>query len=68
MSLVIDAVCMRLSAGIEALVALDPNVREEIFGEVWPLMRGMRNRIEHGYLLVDTTIIRETSIHDIPSS
>lgn len=65
--LVIDAVCMRLSAGIEALAALDPNVREEMFGEVWPLMWGMRNRIAHGYLLVDTTIIRQTLIHDVPS-
>lgn len=65
--LVIDAVCMRLSAGIEALAALDPNVREEMFGEVWPLMWGMRNRIAHGYLLVDTTIIRQTLIHDAPS-
>ncbi|MDI9628481.1 MAG: DUF86 domain-containing protein [Acidobacteriota bacterium] len=65
--LVIDAVCMRLSAGIEALAALDPTVREEIFGEVWPLMWGMRNRIAHGYLLVETTIIRQTLIHDVPS-
>lgn len=65
--LVIDAVCMRLSAGIEALAALDPAVREEIFGEAWPLMWVMRNRIAHGYLLVDTTIIRQTLIHDVPS-
>lgn len=65
--LVIDAVCMRLSAGIEVLSALDPDVREEVFGGVWPLMWGMRNRIAHGYLLVDTTIIRETLAHDVPS-
>ena len=65
--LVIDAVCMRLSAGIEALAAIDSDEREDIFGEVWPLMWGMRNRIAHGYLLVDTTIIRETMIHDVPS-
>lgn len=65
--LVIDAVCMRLSAGIETLAALDPTVREEIFGEVWPLMWGMRNRIAHGYLLVDTTIINQTLIHDVPA-
>ena len=65
--LVIDAVCMRLSAGIEALAALDPQVREEIFADVWPFMWGMRNRIAHGYLLVDTTVIRETLIHDIPT-
>ena len=34
--LVIDAVCMRLSAGIEALAAIDSDEREDIFGEVWP--------------------------------
>lgn len=65
--LVIDAVCMRLSAGIESLAALDSDVREEVFGGVWPLMWGMRNRIAHGYLLVDTTLIRETLIHDVPA-
>ncbi|MCI1748859.1 MAG: DUF86 domain-containing protein [Acidipropionibacterium sp.] len=65
--LVIDAVCMRLSAGIEALATLDPSVRDMIFGDDWPLMWGMRNRIAHGYLLVDSSIIRQTLIIDIPS-
>jgi uncharacterized protein with HEPN domain len=65
--LVVDAVCMRLSAGIEALAALDPMTREEIFGDVWPFMWGMRNRIAHGYLLVDATIIRQTLAQDVPS-
>ncbi len=65
--LVIDAVCMRLSAGIEALAKLDPSVRAEIFGEAWPLMWGMRNRIAHGYLLVDATIIRQTLTQDVPT-
>lgn len=64
---VIDAVCMRLSAGIEALATLDPTTREEIFGDDLPLMWGMRNRIAHGYLLVDATIIRQTLAQDIPS-
>jgi uncharacterized protein with HEPN domain len=65
--LVIDAACMRLAAGIEALAALDPATREEIFDEVWPLTWGMPNRIAHGYLLVDATIIRQTLVHDVPS-
>ena len=65
--LVIDAVCMRLSAGIEALAALEATTREEIFGGMWPLMWGMRNRIAHGYLLVDAVIIRETVTQDVPS-
>ena len=65
--LVIDAICMRLSAGIEALATLRPDVRERLFGDDWPLMWGMRNRIAHGYLLVDTTIVRQTLTQDIPS-
>lgn len=64
--LVIDAVCMRLSAGIETLATLDPAVRADLFGEDWRLMWGMRNRIAHGYLLVDSSIIRQTVTHDIP--
>ena len=65
--LVIDAVCMRLSAGIEALAALNPAIRQTLFGDAWSLMSGMRNRIAHGYLLVDPTIIRATLTHDVPS-
>ena len=51
----------------EALAKPDPRVRAEIFGEAWPLMWGMRNRIAHGYLLVDATIIRQTLTKDIPT-
>jgi uncharacterized protein with HEPN domain len=64
--LVIDAICMRLSAGIEALATLEMNVRDRLFGADWPLMWGMRNRIAHGYLLVDTAIVRQTLAQDIP--
>jgi len=64
--LVIDAICMRLSAGVEALARLDPATRDRLFGDAWPLMWGMRNRIAHGYLLVDTGTVRRTLEHDIP--
>ena len=64
--LVIDAICMRLSAGIEALATLETNVRDRLFGADWPLMWGMRNRIAHGYLLVDAAIVRQTLAQDIP--
>ena len=64
--LVIDAVCMRLSAGVEALSRVDQATRERLFGDAWPLMWGMRNRIAHGYLLVDAEIVRRTLGHDIP--
>jgi uncharacterized protein with HEPN domain len=66
--LVIDAICMRLSAGVEALARLDTATRDRLFGDAWPLMWGMRNRIAHGYLLVDTDIVRRTLEHDIPRS
>jgi uncharacterized protein with HEPN domain len=63
----IDAVCMRLAAGIESLSRLDAETREELFGRTWPAMWGMRNRIAHGYLLVETSIVRSTVERDIPS-
>ena len=65
--LVIDAVCMRLSAGLEVLNRLDPDVRDGLFGDNWPLMWGMRNRIAHGYLLVEPGVIRSTLDTDIPA-
>jgi hypothetical protein len=36
--LVIDAVCMRLSAGVEALARLDAPTRDRLYGDAWPLM------------------------------
>jgi uncharacterized protein with HEPN domain len=65
--LVIDAVCMRLSAGVEALARLDPPTPDRLLSDEWPLMWGMRNRIAHGYLLVGTDIVRRTLQHDIPA-
>lgn len=49
---------MRLSAGVEVLNRLDAAVRERTFSENWPLMWGTRNRVAHGYLLVEPGIIR----------
>lgn len=63
---VVDAICMRLSAGIESLSRLDPAVRNELFGRSWAAMWGMRNRIAHGYLLVDSVIVRSTADRDVP--
>ena len=64
--LVVDAVCMRLSAGIEALSRLTEAERLEIFGSGWVPMWGMRNRIAHGYLLVEPSIVRQTLHKDVP--
>lgn len=64
--LVIDAICMRLSAGIEVLARLDSPVRINLFGDNWQFMWGMRNRIAHGYLLVNSDIVRRTIEVDLP--
>lgn len=64
--LTIDAICMRLSAGIEVLSQLDADTRAGLFNNNWQLMWGMRNRIAHGYLLVDSDIVRKTIEVDLP--
>jgi uncharacterized protein with HEPN domain len=64
--MIIDAVCMRLSAGIEVLARLDPAVRDRMFADDWHHVWGMRNRIAHGYLLVDADIVRKTVDVDLP--
>ena len=51
--IVIDAIAMRLLAGVEALGALDPDTRARILGVQWPKMRGMRNRLAHDYGFID---------------
>src|SRR5438876_230364 len=33
----------------------------------WPLMRGMRNRVVHGYFQVDAAIVWDTCQSDLPS-
>ncbi|MFB9775556.1 DUF86 domain-containing protein [Brevibacterium otitidis] len=56
--LVVDAICMRLSAGIEALSGWPKEERDRLFSGMWPDMRGMRNRIAHGYLDVDPQVVQ----------
>jgi uncharacterized protein with HEPN domain len=57
---------MRLSAGIEAPSGLCDADRAALFGDVWTQMCGMRNRIAHGYLLVEPAIARSTVERDLP--
>lgn len=64
--MVIDAICMRLSAGIDALTGLPESLLADVFGGAWPLMRGMRNRIVHGYILIDHDVIVATVERDLP--
>lgn len=64
--LTVDAVCLRLSVGIETLSHLDDETRTRLFGDVWALMWATRNRIAHGYITVDSSIIEATITQDIP--
>lgn len=40
--------------------------RDRLFGADWTVMWGMRNRIAHGYLLVNAEIVRQTVDEDLP--
>lgn len=62
----IDAICMRISAGIEALNALSPSRRNQLFGDQWPAMWGMRNRIAHTYSRVEVAVVIATVRDDLP--
>ncbi|WP_314458138.1 HepT-like ribonuclease domain-containing protein [uncultured Actinomyces sp.] len=64
--IVIDAIAMRLSAGVEALGALDPDIRAHLLGSQWPKMRGMRNCIAHDYGFIDDAIVRQTVLVNLP--
>jgi uncharacterized protein with HEPN domain len=64
--LAIDAICMRIVAGVEALNKLTEERRVELFGESWANMRGIRNRVVHSYGYVDPRIILETARDDLP--
>ena len=64
--IVIDAIAMRLLAGVEALGALDPDTRARILGSQWPKMRGMRNRLAHDYGFIDEAIVRQTVLVNLP--
>nr|WP_250648944.1 MULTISPECIES: HepT-like ribonuclease domain-containing protein [unclassified Actinomyces] len=64
--IVIDAICLRISSGIDALGALPAEIRDNLTAGQWPSLRGMRNRIAHGYLGIDEAIIIETVRNDLP--
>lgn len=63
--MVLDAIAMRLSAGIEELNGLEETDLRRLFGR-WDRMWGMRNRIAHGYVLVDIDLVTRTATNDIP--
>lgn len=62
-----DAIAMRLGAGIEAISALQTEMRDRVSVGEWADMWGMRNRLAHGYALADTTFLRRTARDDVPA-
>ncbi len=62
----IDAICMRIAAGIEALNGLTAASREAPFGASWSAMWGMRNRIAHTYARIEPDVVVATLRDDIP--
>lgn len=65
-SVVVDAIALRLAAMIESLSAVSASTIEEMFGVDWPAMKGLRNRIAHGYLTVDAVVLRITVRDELP--
>jgi uncharacterized protein with HEPN domain len=62
---IFDAVCMRLSAAIESISGIDVALRDKAFGNDWPIIWSVRNRIAHGYVFVDRTIVSATVSQDV---
>ena len=65
--LIVDAVCMRLSAAIAALANLPEARRMSLFGNDWHAMWSTRNHIAHAYELVDMDIIKATVERRVPA-
>jgi uncharacterized protein with HEPN domain len=64
--LIVDAVCMRLSAAIAALANLPEARRMSLFGADWHAMWSTRNHIAHAYEFVDMNIIKATVERRVP--
>lgn len=63
---IFDAVCMRLSAAIESVASISEASRAREFGDSWPAIWSVRNRIAHGYIYVDDQIVHATVNEDLP--
>lgn len=57
-ALVVDAVSLRLSCALDCIGKPPSDLREQVCDNAWPEIRAMRNRIVHGYLLIDVDVIR----------
>lgn len=63
---IMDAVCMRLSAAIDALSHGEPSLGQRLFPSSWRQMRGTRNDIAHGCLTIDFAVISDTVKYNLP--
>ena len=63
---IFDAVNMRLSAAVETISQTSNWLRETYFGESWRFMKSMRNRISHGYSLLDLELVQGTIDGEVP--
>ena len=54
----------------DALIHIDKAIeyaaRDAMFGDAWPDMWGMRNRIAHTYSTVQPDVVMATVKHDLP--
>lgn len=64
--LVIDACALRLIAMLDSLSTLPPATLAKLFHDDWTLMRGMRNRLVHGYATTDRNVIEATIRDELP--
>lgn len=62
---VFDAVCMRLSAAIESVAMVSETSRLSAFGDAWPAIWSVRNRIAHGYVHINRVVIVATVENDL---
>ncbi|WP_280803165.1 HepT-like ribonuclease domain-containing protein [Aurantimicrobium minutum] len=61
-----DAVNMRLAAALETISQTSSVLREKYFSDDWRHMKSMRNRISHGYSLLDLELVQGTIEQDVP--
>lgn len=65
-SVVADAVCLRLAAAIDSLARGSELLRTQTCGDEWHVVWATRNRIVHGYVDVDISVIQVTVDSDLP--
>lgn len=58
---------MRLIAALDTLARLPDDRRQVLFGDAWHAMRGLRNRLAHGYIDIDFAVVTSTVDQNVPS-